>query len=74
MIQMLEDVNEINIMLKTQQTTLQNKIKDKNMILHHLKIALSQQNTSVLENQSSMKSTKLLNLSLFEDSLQNVND
>jgi hypothetical protein len=74
MIQMLENVNEINITLKIQQITLQKKIKDKNVIIHHLKIALSQQNTSVLENQLSTKLTKLSNSFLFEDSLQNVNN
>jgi hypothetical protein len=50
MIQMLKDVNKINITLKTQQTTLQKKIRNKNVIICHLKIASSQQNTSVLEN------------------------
>jgi len=54
MIQMLNDVNEINIslktQLKTQQTSLQKKIKDKNVIIHHLKIVLSQQNTFALES------------------------
>jgi hypothetical protein len=73
LIQMLEDVNEINIALKTQQTSLQKKIKDKNMIIHHLKIILSRQNTSVLEDQTS-KLIKLLNSFLFEDSSQNVNN
>jgi len=74
---MLNDVNEINIslktQLKTQQTSLQKKIKDKNMIIHHLKIISSQQSTSALEDWTS-KSIKLLNSSLFEDSLQNVNN
>jgi len=45
MIQMLKDVNEINItlkeQLKTQQTSLQKEIKDRNMIICHLKIILS---------------------------------
>ncbi len=45
MIQMLKDVNEINItlkeQLKTQQTSLQKEIKDRNMIIYHLKIILS---------------------------------
>jgi hypothetical protein len=50
LIQMLEDVNEINIILKTQQTSLQKKIKDKNVIIHHLKTASSQQSTSALKN------------------------
>jgi len=39
LIQMLEDVNEINITLKTQQTSLQKNIKNKNMIIHHLKFS-----------------------------------
>jgi hypothetical protein len=50
LIQMLEDVNEINIMLKIQQTSLQKNIKDKNVIIHHLEIILNQQNTSVFED------------------------
>jgi len=50
LIQMLEDVNKINITLKTQQTSLQKKIKDKNMIIHYLKIASSRQNTSVFKD------------------------
>ncbi len=41
MIQMLEDVNKINITLKTKQTCLQKEIKDKNIIIHQLKTALS---------------------------------
>jgi hypothetical protein len=77
LIQMLEDVNEINILLKnqlrTQQTSLQKKIKDKNMIIHHLKIVSSQQSTSVFKDRT-LKSIKLSNSSLFEDSSQNVNN
>ncbi len=45
MIQMLENVNEINIMLKEQlriqQTSLQKEIKDRNIIIHYLEIILS---------------------------------
>jgi len=41
MIQMLKDVNEINIMLKVAQTCLQKKMRNKNVIIHHLKTALS---------------------------------
>jgi len=37
LIQMLKDVNEINIALKTQQTSLQEEIKNKNVIIHYLK-------------------------------------
>ena len=73
MIQMLKDVNEINITLKATQTCLQKEMKDKNMIIHHLKTALSQQSTLISENHFS-KSIKLLNSSLFEDSTQNVNN
>jgi len=51
---MLEDVNEINILLKeqlrTQQTSLQKEIKDKNVIICYLKIVSSQQNFSVSED------------------------
>ncbi len=72
-IQMLEDVNEINITLKAAQTRLQKKMKDKNVIIHHLKTALSQQSTLISED-CFLKSIKLLNSSLFEDSLQNVNN
>ena len=73
MIQMLEDVNKINITLKTKQTRLQKEIRDKNVIVHHLKTASSWQSTSISENQF-LKSIKLMNSSLFEDSLQNVNN
>ena len=41
MIQMLEDVNETNITLKAAQTRLQKKMRNKNMIIHHLKTASS---------------------------------
>ena len=41
MIQMLEDVNEINITLKTKQMYLQKEMKNKNVIIHHLKTASS---------------------------------
>ena len=50
MIQMLEDVNEINITLKITQTRLQKENRDKNVIIHHLKAALSQQSTSTSED------------------------
>ncbi len=70
---MLKDVNEINITLKTKQTCLQKEMKDKNVIIHHLKTALSQQSTSISEDQF-LKLIKLLNSSLFEDSSQNVNN
>jgi hypothetical protein len=51
MIQMLEDVNETNIALKTQQTSLQEEIKDKNVIIHHLKFfARSKSYSSVSED------------------------
>ncbi len=41
MIQMLKDVNKINITLKAAQTRLQKKMRNKNMIIHHLKTASS---------------------------------
>ncbi len=73
MIQMLEDVNEINIMLKAAQTHLQKEMRSKNVIIHHLKTASSWQSTSISED-CFLKLIKLLNSSLFEDSLQNVNN
>ncbi len=77
MIQMLKNVNEINIMLKeqlkTQQTSLQKEIKNKNVIIHHLKIILNQQNFFAFKNWT-LKSIKLSNSLLFEDSMQNVNN
>ncbi len=41
MIQMLEDVNKINIMLKITQTRLQKEVRNKNVIIHHLEAASS---------------------------------
>ena len=73
MIQMLKDVNEINIMLKITQTRLQKENKDKNVIIHLLKVASSWQSTLISENQF-LKSIKLSNSSLFEDSSQNVDN
>ncbi len=73
MIQMLKDVNEINIMLKVAQTCLQKKMRNKNVIIHHLKTALSWQSTLISENHF-LKLIKLLNFSLFENSSQNVNN
>ncbi len=73
MIQMLKDVNKINITLKTKQTRLQKEMKDKNVIIPHLKTALSQQSTLISESQF-LKLIQLSNSSLFEDSLQNVNN
>ncbi len=73
MIQMLENVNKINIMLKITQTRLQKENKDKNVIIHHLEAASSWQSTSISEDQSS-KLIKLLDSSLFKDSSQNVNN
>ena len=73
MIQMLKDVNEITIMLKAVQTRLQKKMRNKNVIIHHLKTASSKQSILISEDYF-LKSIKLLNSSLFEDSLQNVNN
>ncbi len=70
---MLEDVNKINIMLKITQTHLQKENRDKNMIIHHLEVASSQQSTSTSEDWFS-KSIKLFDSSLFKDSRQNVNN
>jgi hypothetical protein len=51
MIQMLKDVNEINFTLKIQQTSLQEEIKDKNVIIHHLKFfAQSRSDSSASED------------------------
>ena len=50
MIQMLKDVNEINITLKITQTCLQKENRNKNVIIHHLKAALSQQSTLIFED------------------------
>ncbi len=60
-------------MLKAAQTRLQKEMRDKNVIIHHLKSASSQQSTSISEDLF-LKSIKLLNSLLFEDSLQNVNN
>jgi len=73
MIQMLEDVNETNITLKAAQTRLQKEMRDKNVIIHHLETASSQQSTLISED-CFLKSIKLLNSSLFKDSLQNVDN
>ncbi len=73
MIQMLEDVNETNIMLKAAQTRLQKEMRNKNVIIHHLETASSRQSTLISEDCFS-KSIKLLNSSLFEDSSQNVDN
>ncbi len=73
MIQMLEDVNEINIMLKITQTRLQKENRNKNVIIHHLEAASSWQSTSISEDQS-LKSIKLLDSLLFKDSSQNVDN
>ncbi len=73
MIQMLEDVNKINITLKAAQTRLQKKMRNKNVIIHHLETASSWQSTSISED-CFLKSIKLSNSSLFEDSSQNVNN
>ena len=80
MIQMLKDVNKTNIELKTTQMTLntirtrlQKEMRNKNVIIHHLKTASSQQSTLISKDRSS-KSIKLSDSSLFEDSKQNVNN
>ncbi len=73
MIQMLEDVNEVNIMLKATQTRLQKEMRNKNVIIHHLETASSRQSTSISEDRF-LKLIKLLDSSLFEDSTQNVNN
>jgi len=76
----LKDVNKINIKLKTTQMTLntirtrlQKKMRNKNVIIHHLKTALSWQSTLISKDWF-LKLIKLFDLSLFEDSRQNVNN
>ncbi len=87
MIQMLNDVNKINIELKAinielkaTQTTLnavwtrlQKKMKKKNVIIHHLKATSSRLSTSISKDRF-LRSIKLSDSSLFEDSKQNVNN
>ncbi len=73
MIQMLEDINKINIMLKAAQMRLQKEMRNKNVIIHHLKTASSRRSTLISEDHF-LKLIKLLNSSLFEDLLQNVNN
>ena len=70
---MLKDVNKINIMLKVMQTCLQKEMRNKNMIIHHLETASSQQSTLISEDHF-LKLIKLLNSSLFEDLSQNVDN
>ncbi len=70
---MLKNVNEINIILKVVQTRLQKEMRNKNIIIHHLKTASSQQSTLISEDHFS-KLIKLSNSSLFENSSQNVNN
>ncbi len=50
MIQMLEDINEINITLKITQMRLQKENRNKNVIIHYLEAALSQQSTLISED------------------------
>ncbi len=73
MIQMLKDVNKTNITSKATQTRLQKEMRNKNVIIHHLETASSQQSTLISED-CFLKLIKLLNSSLFEDSTQNVNN
>jgi len=70
---MLEDINKINIMLKAAQMRLQKEMRNKNVIIHHLKTASSRRSTLISEDHF-LKLIKLLNSSLFEDLLQNVNN
>ena len=84
---MLNDINKINIelkainiklkvtqiMLNVVQMHLQKEIKKKNVIICHLKVISSQLSTSILKDQF-LKSIKLFDSSLFEDSKQNVNN
>jgi len=60
-------------MLKAAQTRLQKKMRNKNMIIHHLETALSRQSTLISEDHF-LKLIKLLNSLLFENSLQNVDN
>ncbi len=87
MIQMLNDINKINIKLKainielkaTQTmlnavwTRLQKEMKKKNVIIRHLEVTSSQLSTLILKDWF-LKSIKLFDSSLFEDSKQNVNN
>ncbi len=84
---MLNDINKINIELKviniklkaTQttlnavQTHLQKEMKKKNVIIRHLKVTSSQLSTLISKDQF-LKTIKLFDSSLFEDSRQNVNN
>ncbi len=70
----------INIKLKVMQTTLnvvqtrlQKEMKKKNVIIRHLEVTLSQLSTLISKDQF-LKTIKLSDSSLFEDSRQNVNN
>ncbi len=87
MIQMLNDINKINIelkaikiklkvtqtMLNVVQTHLQKEMKKKNVIIHHLEATSSWLSTSISKDRF-LKSIKLSDSSLFEDSRHNVNN
>jgi hypothetical protein len=77
LVQMLDDANEANTsleaQLRTQQTSLQKEIKDKDVIIRHLETALSRQNTPAPEGRTS-KSTKLPDPPRFEGSSQDVDN
>ena len=60
-------------MLKVVQTCLQKEMRNKNMIILHLKTASSQQSILIFKNNF-LKLIKLLNSLLFENLLQNVNN
>ncbi len=73
MIQMLEDVNEANIALEAEQMRLKKDVRDKNVVIRHLKTISSRQSSSVPEARTT-KSIKLSDPLLFKDSSQNMNN
>ncbi len=72
---MLDDATKANTALEAQQARLTEETRDKDVIIRHLEsLARSRQDTPVVKNRSSMKSTKLPDPAIFEGPPQDVNN
>ena len=74
LVQMLEDANEANIALEAQQTSLQEEVRDKNVVIRHLKSSAWGRSESPAFEGRTAKSTKLPDPPLFEGPSQDVDN
>jgi len=74
LVQMLEDANEANTALEAQQTSLQEEIRDKDVVIRHLESSARSRSEPPAPEGRTTKSTKIPDPPLFEGPSQDVDN